>query len=129
MMSDKKFKLGIISHPYIIYDKLLNNQIFEFLDKENIEYVTIENIEKKDLKKYEKDFDFKHFWNFGKELISVMDYYIENSEIDGILYITSFGCGFKIGDEWYGLNILWHKYKEMKEEAFNKIKNEINKLF
>jgi predicted nucleotide-binding protein (sugar kinase/HSP70/actin superfamily) len=33
------------------------------------------------------------FWNFGKMLLGAGLHFLEDSKIDGVIYVTTFGCG------------------------------------
>ena len=85
--------IGIVSHPYLLYDNFLNMGLQEKLYKNNIKYITPEMISPKTIDDICNDLEKRMFWSSGKAIIGSALYMMNNDKIDGILMLTSFGCG------------------------------------
>ncbi len=89
----KKMTLMVIGHSYNIYDDFLSMNLIEKLKKQNITVITPEmvNLEKVDL--YASNLTKRMFWTAGRKIIGSSFYMLEENQIDGMIYISSFGCG------------------------------------
>lgn len=86
-------KIAVIGHPYNLYDSYANMNIFHKLRGLGYEPVTPEMIDEEEIKKNAEAFPKRHFWTFGKKLMGAGMSLIKDHEVEGIIYLTSFGCG------------------------------------
>lgn len=86
-------KIAVIGHVYNVYDNFVNMNLFHKLNKKNIAVITPEIIDQEILDDYAKNLDKKIFWSFGRRILGYILYLIENKNVDGVIYIMSFGCG------------------------------------
>lgn len=86
-------KLALIGHPYNLYDSFSNMDIIHKLKNFEYEVITPEMVDKKEVEKNAAAFPKRHFWTFGKMLIGSGMSLIESHEVEGIIYLSSFGCG------------------------------------
>lgn len=85
--------VGIASHPYLLYDNFINMNLLEKLSNRGIKFFVPEMVEKKVIEEKCNIFEKRMFWSSSKELIGSALYMMENNKIDGIMMLTSFGCG------------------------------------
>lgn len=85
--------IGIISHPYLLYDSFVNMNILEKLSDKHIRYITPEMVDSRIIESFGKDLEKRMFWSSGKNLLGSALYMMENSKIEGLLILTSFACG------------------------------------
>ncbi|MCR4423343.1 MAG: acyl-CoA dehydratase activase-related protein [candidate division WOR-3 bacterium] len=85
------FKIGVIGHPYLLFDDCLNGQIFEFLvscgAKPVVFFPTEEQIMQSALTKNVPN------WYYELELITGARQLIQDESIKGLLLYTNFACG------------------------------------
>lgn len=90
-LKSNKLKILIVSHPYIIYDNYLGNDIINYLKKEDIEIVYADRVDKKESALYAKDFSNTLYFLYSKEIIGTSFMY--KNAVDGIIFLSSFPCG------------------------------------
>lgn len=88
-------KIGLIGHPYVIYDNYISLNMIDRIRKMNIEIVTPENFPFQLKKKLCSNVDIyqEMYWTIGEELIGSALLYSQDTSIDGIIYMCVFGCG------------------------------------
>lgn len=92
--SNEKYKLtiAIIGHPYVFYNDYLSVNLFKKLKDKNVRIVTSEAIPDELVLKLLKKINIVTHWNLGNHVVAGTLYYSRKKEIDGIIYITPFGC-------------------------------------
>jgi len=85
--------IGIATHPYLLYDDFINMNLLNKLSSRGIKFFLPEMLEKKIIEEKCSMFEKRMFWSSSKDLIGSALYMFENGKIDGILMLTSFGCG------------------------------------
>ncbi|CDI48514.1 acyl-CoA dehydratase activase-related protein [Clostridium tetani] len=86
-------KIALIGHPYNIFDNYINMNITEKLNKLGIGVITEEYLGQNHINKEVKRLYKKPFWTFVRNSYGFASYMTKNKMIDGIVYISSFGCG------------------------------------
>lgn len=85
--------VALAGHPYNVKDSFINMNLIKKLNKHGIGILTEEDVEKS-LKLQQTTSLFKRpFWTFAREIFGFSTYLAENHLIDGIIYVSSFGCG------------------------------------
>lgn len=88
-----KTKVVLAGHPYSVNDSFLNMDVIKKLNNLGIGVITEEFVSEEDIN-YEVDKLFKRpFWTFTKDTYGSTVYLADNQKVDGIVYISSFGCG------------------------------------
>lgn len=85
--------IGIATHPYLLYDGFINMKLLEKLSNKGIKFLLPEMLEKKVIEEKCGMLEKRMFWSSGKDFIGSALYMMDNNKIDGILILTSFGCG------------------------------------
>lgn len=88
-----KLKIGLIGHPYNIYDSFLNMNIISKLNKLGVGVITEENIENKDIENEVRVLYKRPFWTFAKNSFGCSVHLAKSKKINGIIYVSSFACG------------------------------------
>lgn len=86
-------KILLLGHPYNIYDNYINMEVGKKLESNDIKIINTEMIQESIAREYANTLSKRMFWTQGQRIIGVAFNLIENSEIDGIIYISAFGCG------------------------------------
>ena len=90
---DKEATVGLIGHPYLLYDEYLNHRIVSHLEKMEVEVLFPEMVPKEKLENSILKVLDCPYWTSEKELIGAGVYFAEKKEIDGLILISAFGCG------------------------------------
>lgn len=85
--------IALIGHCYNIYDSYLNMDIIHKLNKLGANIITIDMIDESIIHKKSGLLNKKVFWYFGTKILGSIYYLLDRNDIDGIIYIMSFGCG------------------------------------
>jgi predicted nucleotide-binding protein (sugar kinase/HSP70/actin superfamily) len=88
-----KQKILLLGHPYNIYDDYLSMNIIEKLRKNNLHVMTQDTFDTKIINEKAATMDKKMFWSFGRKVLGAALYAMEQEDIQGIIYLSSFGCG------------------------------------
>lgn len=86
------FNIAVIGHPYIINDDYINAELIKKLNSMNVKVYTTDMISKKDMTEELKYLERTLHWNLANNVLSSALYYSKKEDIQGIIYITPFGC-------------------------------------
>ncbi len=89
----KRLNIAVIGHVYNVYDNYVNMNIFKKLSEQEIGIITPEMLNQNLINNYAGILPKKTFWTFGRRLLGTALHFINNGNIDGIIYISAFGCG------------------------------------
>lgn len=87
------YKILLLGHSYTIYDTYLNMDIVRKLNILELGVLSADAVEDKLLKKQMSHFPKKPFWYDYKQAYGSALYLSNHHLIDGIIYLSSFGCG------------------------------------
>lgn len=91
ILKNKKLKILIIAHPYIVHDKLIGGPIIEFIKKQNVDILYADRTNRSKSIKNSYKLSKKLYWHYSRELIgSILEY---ENKINGIIFLTAFPCG------------------------------------
>ncbi|KAB3534767.1 hypothetical protein F8154_07855 [Alkaliphilus pronyensis] len=88
-----KTRIAAIGHSYQLFDSYGSMSLIKKLQKENIEVVIPESLNMKSINNLASSLEKKMFWSYGRKTLGTALHYTKNKDIDGIVYISSFGCG------------------------------------
>lgn len=83
----------LIGHSYNIYDEFMNLRIVKKLEKENINIFVPEDVSEEEKRKFTDLLSKRIFWTHGIDILGSTFSLIDRKEIQGIIYLSSFGCG------------------------------------
>lgn len=110
----------LVAHPYLIHDRYLNLNIIEKLKKMDCRIIIPEDIPQ-EMQNAELCYLPKPlFWSFGKMQLGSTRFIIRQSEANGVIILSSFGCGI---DSFID-NMLIRQLKKMKIPYLNIILDE-----
>lgn len=92
-INDNKLTIMFAGHPYNVKDKYTNMNLISKLDKLGINTITEDLIDKSSIYQYSNRLKKKPFWSFMINNYCTCIHVAENNIADGIIYISSFGCG------------------------------------
>ncbi len=88
-----KARIGLIGHPYLLYDSFVNMNLLKKLRERGVEVITPDMIDPHIINERCMELSKRMFWSSGKSIIGSALYIMDNSSIDGMLSLTAFGCG------------------------------------
>ncbi|MGI6777630.1 MAG: acyl-CoA dehydratase activase-related protein [Acetivibrionales bacterium] len=88
-----ELNIAVLGHVYNIYDSYTNMDMLKKLRNMNVNIITIEMIDESTINKFCESLNKKMFWNFGRKAFGSAGHLMERNDIDGIIYVMSFGCG------------------------------------
>lgn len=91
--SEKPLNIAVIGHCYNLYDCYASMNLLEKIKFQGADITTIEMLDKALLKEKAAIIPKKMFWDFGSNAVGSVLYLLEKDEVDGILYVMTFGCG------------------------------------
>jgi len=86
-------RIAVIGHPYNIHDKYISMNILGKLKKYGVDAVTIEMVCRSDIDRQASRLSKPMFWNYGRNAYGASLHMAATGEIDGLICLTSFGCG------------------------------------
>lgn len=88
-----QLKIALIGHGYNIYDNYVSMNLINKLRKMGIVVVTQDLLSTSVIAAEAAKLPKAMFWTYGKQMIGAASYFLNNGEVDGIIYLTAFGCG------------------------------------
>ncbi|PYG86906.1 putative nucleotide-binding protein (sugar kinase/HSP70/actin superfamily) [Ruminiclostridium sufflavum DSM 19573] len=85
--------VAVIGHSYTVYDSYINMELIKKLKAYGVGVVTLDMLDYLESKKKCKELNKMLFWDYGTRAYGGVKQLIESGQIDGILALTSFGCG------------------------------------
>jgi predicted nucleotide-binding protein (sugar kinase/HSP70/actin superfamily) len=87
-------RIGLIGHPYIIYDRQISMNIIDKLNHFGIHVITPEMVSNRQAAIAAKTLGKKIFWSNGDHMAGAALALIQSRQpVDGLIFITSFTCG------------------------------------
>lgn len=85
--------IAVIGHEYNLYDGYFNMDLLKKLKSMNVNVKTIEMMSEETINEKALRIDKKMFWSFGRAAVGTALDAIEKKNLDGIIYLMTFGCG------------------------------------
>ncbi len=89
----KGLRIAVLGHAYNLYDSYVNNNIFKKLHDNNVEIITPEMLCQETIFEHADGLNKRVFWSFAKKTMGSTLHFIKEKNVDGVIYIMSFGCG------------------------------------
>ncbi|HZJ76338.1 MAG TPA: 2-hydroxyacyl-CoA dehydratase, partial [Oscillospiraceae bacterium] len=80
-------------HTYNMYDSYSSMNLLNKLKENQVDIIVPEMIGFEHINKHANTLDKKMFWSFGRKLLGTSMYLVESKNVDGVIYVSSFGCG------------------------------------
>jgi len=85
--------VGLVSHPYLLYDEYLNHQLIDKLERMQVKVFFPEQISKEELRSALLELVDRPYWTCEDEIIGAGIYFLQKKEVDGLICLDAFGCG------------------------------------
>jgi predicted nucleotide-binding protein (sugar kinase/HSP70/actin superfamily) len=87
------YKVGLIGHAYNIYDRFINMDLKNKLNRSGIGVITSEYVDRTDIDAEVGKLFKKPFWTFAQDYYGAAVSIFKTRKADGIIYLSSFSCG------------------------------------
>ncbi len=91
-LTTRNINIAIVGHTYIINDEYISFNIFKKLKERNIGIATSDKLTDSEIKAIIKTIGKTPHWSLGSRVLGSAIHYSKNKNVDGIIYITPFGC-------------------------------------
>ncbi|MCR4434710.1 MAG: acyl-CoA dehydratase activase-related protein [Clostridiales bacterium] len=88
-----RLNIVVIGHAYNLYDSYINMDLVYKLRCSNANVITVENVSEEIINEKSAQLFKRMFWNFGRKAAGTALHILDRSDIDGVIYLMSFGCG------------------------------------
>ena len=85
--------IGLLGHPYIIYDSLLGMNVLDRLKQMGAKVVTIDMLQPAIIESEAAKSHKRVFWTMGRRLLGAGYYFLRPGTVDGCLQMSAFACG------------------------------------
>lgn len=89
----KRLNIAVVGHVYNLYDKYTNMNMLEKLKRSGADIITVDMIDGETINRQVRSLPKKIFWNFGRKAVGSSLHFLERDDIDGVIYLMTFGCG------------------------------------
>jgi len=90
---DKPLKIALVGHSYVINDGYSSLDIRKKLSEMGADIITSEQIPRDIIEKYMDTLDFNMYFDYEREILGTIMYFLESKTVDGIIHLMIFGCG------------------------------------
>ncbi|NLY30789.1 MAG: hypothetical protein GX047_09220 [Firmicutes bacterium] len=91
-LDNPNLRIGLLGHSYVIYDKLASMDAVSRLHHMGAEVLTVDMLSPARIEAQAVRWPKRMFWTSGRRILGAAWEYTE-MPVDGIIYITAFGCG------------------------------------
>ncbi|MCM8901484.1 hypothetical protein KVG29_09660 [Caldicoprobacter algeriensis] len=85
--------IGLIGHPYLLYDEFISMGLISKLRARGYAVLVPENIAQPQIEMACAELPKKLFWSYGKKLLGSGLTMLKDRRVDGVIFLSSFGCG------------------------------------
>ncbi len=89
----KPLKIALVGHPYMLNDKLSSLDIRENLLQKGVNLITSLQMPRCTIENQMEKLNFNLYFQYEREILGTIMYFLENNTIDGILQLAVFSCG------------------------------------
>lgn len=92
---DREYPISValISHSYNIYDERVSMNIFDKLNNMDVKVYSALNLTNEQMEEGMNSLEQSAYWANELEMSGAAGHYLKDNKIDGVVTLTSFGCG------------------------------------
>lgn len=91
--ASRNLSILVLGHSYNVFDDFINMGVLRKLVEQDINIYTAEDVPEENIRQYSSFTKKRIFWTHGRRIVGSANYLIMNHQIDGIIFLSSFGCG------------------------------------
>jgi len=90
--SRKDITIALIGHMYVFNDNYISSEIIKKLRERNVRVLTSDAFRESEISEALKDLERQPHWSLGRRVLGAAVIYSGQKNVDGIIYMTPFGC-------------------------------------
>ncbi|MEW6555608.1 MAG: acyl-CoA dehydratase activase-related protein [Actinomycetota bacterium] len=91
-LSQRDVTVAVVGHPYLLGDPIVNKRLVHWLDMSGARVLGSTMLGKEELDAEARTLP-PLSWSYEKELMAAASLFLKRGDVDGVIYLTSFGCG------------------------------------
>ena len=91
--SEKPLKIALAGHSYVLNDGIASLNIKKTLSEYGVDFITSEQVPRNLIEKQMDKLDYNLYFEYEREILGTIMYFLENKSIDGIIHLIIFSCG------------------------------------
>ena len=92
-LQGEALNIAVIGHDYNLYDSYVNMNLINKLRANSVSIITVDTVDEDLTNRTLQSLPKRLFWNFGRRALGTALHILERKDVDGIIYLMSFGCG------------------------------------
>lgn len=85
--------IGLVGHPYLLYDAYLTHNLFDRLERMGVRVLTPEMAPRQGLDEGIRQLAKYKYWVYEGEVTGAAGYCLSRPDVDGVIALIAFGCG------------------------------------
>ncbi len=85
--------VGVVGHPYVIYDSFVSLGILRRLREMGVAVVTADMLPESVTEREAARLPKRVFWTLGRRLLGAGYHFLRSGSVDGCLHVSAFACG------------------------------------
>jgi len=90
---EKQLKVALVGHSYVLNDSLASLDIRTILQQHGLDIITSEQIPRKVVEEQMAKLEYDYYFEYTREILASIMYFLESKTVDGIIHIMIFSCG------------------------------------
>lgn len=90
---DKPLKIALVGHSYVINDGYASLDIRKKLSEMGVDIITSEQMPRDIIEHYMDKLDFNMYFDYEREILGTIMYFLDKKTADGIIHLMIFSCG------------------------------------
>ena len=90
---EKPLKIALVGHSYVLNDEIPSLNIRKILTENNVDIITSEQIPRSIIESQMEKLDYNLYFEYEREILGTIMYFLESKNIDGIIHLIIFSCG------------------------------------
>lgn len=89
---NERLKIALVGHPYLTQEAYANLNLLKKL-RQKAEVKLVEQVDSFEVKQHHDELRKPLFWSHAKRIFGAGTSFVKNEDIDGVIYLSCFGCG------------------------------------
>jgi len=107
---DQGWRIALLGHPYLVFDSFASMNLIKKLAEAQAGVIIPEMLNMEAINRWAATLEKPMFWSYGRKILGTALHLAHNQSVDGIIYLSAFGCG--IDSVVVPLFEKWRKGKE-----------------
>lgn len=91
-LAERDVTVAVVGHPYLLGDHIVNKRLIHWLDAAGARVFGSTMLSEQELDREEPSLPLLS-WSYERELLAAASNLMKREDVDGVVYLTSFGCG------------------------------------